>query len=252
MPVPVLPDCRVDVGAVGGAGELAAVLAGAGVALFDGVRTEQQLLQLTARLGHLVPHRDSTGSGLTVITDRTGTYPPTGQAGFSRHPLAAHTDCSDLPRPPLLVAMTCARPAEHGGDWVLVDGRAVHHQLATTAPEALADLSARRGAYFGGAAGIVGNVFEPDPRGLIGIRLRRDALARFVPQAQRWLPRLAQVIDRHTITIPATTGGGYIVNNRRWLHGRTAFTGPRTVYRALIEPRPAWRIPAGFTPVVTP
>ncbi|MFJ7213579.1 TauD/TfdA family dioxygenase [Amycolatopsis sp. NPDC098790] len=252
MPEIVLPDCRVDVGTVGGVGELAAVLACDGVALFDGVRTEQHLLQLTARLGHLVPHRDSTGSGLTVITDRGCARLQMGQAGFSRHPLAAHTDCSDLPRPPLLVAMTCARPAERGGDCVLVDGRAVHHELTTTMPEALADLSARRGAFFGGAAGIVGNVFEPERRGVIGIRLRRDELARFSPHVQRWLPALAQVIDRHTITIPTTTGSGYVVNNRRWLHGRTAFTGPRTMYRALIEPRPAWRIPAGFTPVIAP
>src|SRR4051812_8096597 len=196
MPVTALSECHVDVGAAGGVGELAAVLARDGVALFDGVRTEQQLLQLAVRLGRLIPHRDSTGSGLTVTTDRGNTRPPAGQAGFSRHALAPHSDCSDQPRPPLLVAMTCARPAgrggarwpplpagparprppllapmpcprpaESGGDCVLVDGRAVHDELATSAPEALADLSARRGAYFGGAAGIVGNVFEPDPRG---------------------------------------------------------------------------------------
>lgn len=252
MPVTALPDCRVDVGAVGGVGELAAVLARDGVALFDGVGTEDQLLQLASRLGHLVPHRDSTGSGLTVITDRDGTGPAPGQAGFSRHALAAHTDCSHLPRPPLIVAMTCGRPAERGGDCVLVDGRAVHHELAATSPDALADLSARRGAYFGGSAGIVGNVFESDLPGLVALRLRRDELARFSPQTQRWLPVLSQVIDRNTITIPTKAGGGYVINNRRWLHGRTAFSGPRTMYRALIEPRPAWRIPAGFTPVVTP
>jgi alpha-ketoglutarate-dependent taurine dioxygenase len=232
MPVTALSECHVDVDAAGGVGELAAVLARDGVALFDGVHTEQQLLQLAVRLGRLVPHRDSTGSGLTVITDRGNTRPPAGQAGFSRHALAPHSDCSDQPRPPLLVAMTCARPAESGGDCVLVDGRAVHDELATSAPEALADLSARRGAYFGGAAGIVGNVFEPDPRGVVGIRLRRD--------------------ERHTITVPTRVGSGYVVNNRRWLHGRTAFTGARRMYRALIDPQPAWRIPAGFIPEVAP
>jgi len=252
MPVTALSECHVDVGAAGGVGELAAVLARDGVALFDGVHTEQRLLQLAVRLGWLVPHRDSTSSGLTVITDRGNTRPRAGQAGFSRHALAPHSDCSDQPRPPLLVAMTCARPAERGGDCVLVDGRAVHDELATSAPDALADLSARRGAYFGGAAGIVGNVFEPDPRGVVGIRLRRDELARFAPQTQRRLAVLAQVIDRHTITVPTRVGSGYVVNNRRWLHGRTAFTGARRMHRALVDPQPAWRIPAGFTPEVAP
>jgi hypothetical protein len=121
-----------------------------------------------------------------------------------------------------------------------------------TAPHVLADLSAQRGVYFGGAAGIVGNVFEPGPGGQVAVRLRRDELARFSPQTQRRLAVLAEVIDRHTITLPTRTGSGYVVNNRRWLHGRTAFTGTRTMYRALIKPRPAWRIPAGFAPVAAP
>lgn len=243
----VLPDCRVDVTAVGGAGELAAVLAQRGVALFDGVRSEQQLLQLATRLGRIVPHRDSNPAGITVLADRGEVRPQPGQAGFSRQPLAPHTDCSDRPRPPLLVMAMCVRPPERGGNYVLVDGQAVHAELATIAPDALADLSARRGVYFGGAAGIVGNVFEPGPSGLVGMRLRRDELARFAPHTQRWLSLLGQVIHRHAVSIPTTAGCGYVVNNRRWLHGRTTFTGRRMVYRVHLDPHPGWRIPAGFT-----
>lgn len=242
-----LPDCRVDVAAVGGAGELAAVLAQHGVALFDGLRSEQQLMQLATRLGRIVPHRDSNPTGITVLADRGDVRPRPGQAGFSRQPLAPHTDCSDRAEPPLLVMAVCVQPAEHGGNYLLVDGQAVHAELAATAPDALVDLSTPRGAYFGGAAGIVGNVFEPGPDQLVGLRLRRDELARFAPHTQRRLSVLEQVIRRHAISIPATAGGGYVVNNRRWLHGRTAFTGRRTVYRIHLDPHLGWRIPAGFT-----
>ncbi|MBE8519377.1 TauD/TfdA family dioxygenase [Amycolatopsis sp. H6(2020)] len=244
----MLPECRVDVTAAGGVGELAAVLAQHGIAVFDGVRSEQQLLQLAARLGRIAPHHDSNASGITVLTDRGDARPPPGQAGFSRQPLEPHTDCSDRSRPPLLVAAVCARPADRGGHYLLVDGHAVHAELAATAPDALADLSTRRGAYFGGAAGIVGNVFEPGPGRLMGMRLRRDELARFAPHTRRWLPVLAEAIHRHTITLPASTGSGYVVNNRRWLHGRTAFTGPRTVYRVHLDPHHRWQVQAGFVP----
>ncbi|MEU4254328.1 TauD/TfdA family dioxygenase [Amycolatopsis sp. NPDC026612] len=242
----VLSECRVDVTAVGGAGELAAVLAQRGVALFDGVRSEQQLLQLTARLGRIVPHRDSVPSGITVLADHGETRPRPGQAGFSRQPLAPHTDCSDRSRPPLLVMAVCVRPAERGGEYILVDGQAVHGELAAIAPDALADFSMRRGAYYGGSAGIVGNVFEPGPGHLVGMRLRRDELARFAPHTQRWLPVLGQVIDRHAVSIPAVTGCGYVINNWRWLHGRVGFTGHRTVCRVHLDPHPGWRIPAAF------
>ncbi|MEV6445116.1 TauD/TfdA family dioxygenase [Amycolatopsis sp. NPDC051716] len=242
-----LSECRVDVTAVGGVGELAAVLAQHGVAVFDGVRSEQQLLQLAARLGRIVPHRDSVPSGITVLAARGDVRPRPGQAGFSRQSLAPHTDCSDRSRPPLLVMAACVRPAERGGDYILVDGQAVHGELAATAPDALADFSTRRGAYFGGAAGIVGNVFEPGPGHLVGVRLRRDGLARFAPHTQRWLPLLGQVIHRYAVSIPAAAGCGYVVSNRRWLHGRTAFTGNRTVCRVHLDSHPGWRIPVGFT-----
>ncbi|UOX88381.1 TauD/TfdA family dioxygenase [Amycolatopsis sp. FBCC-B4732] len=246
-----LSECQVDVGAAGGVGELAAVLAHHGVALFTRIHDEAHLLQLAARLGRLMPHRDSNASAVTVLTDRGAPRPGAGLAGFTRHALAPHTDCSDRPIPPLVVTMSCARTAGRGGDFVLVDGQAVHDELAATAPDALADLSTRRGAYFGGAAGVVGNVFEVGAGGLVGMRLRRDELARFAPQTRRRLAVLAEVIDRHTITIPAATGCGYVVNNRRWLHGRTAFTGRRVMHRVLVDPHPAWRIPAGFRPNAT-
>jgi hypothetical protein len=144
--------------------------------------------------------------------------------------------------------MSCARSAGRGGDFVLVDGQAIHDELATTAPDALADLSAQRGAYFGGAGGVVGNVFEAGTDGLVAMRLRRDELARFAPQTRRRLAVLAEVIDRHAVTVAAAAGCGYVVNNRRWLHGRTAFTGQRVMHRVLVDPHPAWRIPAGFMP----
>ncbi|MET9265242.1 TauD/TfdA family dioxygenase [Amycolatopsis sp. NPDC004079] len=241
-----LSACRVDVTAEGGVGELAAVLACRGVALFDGVCDPRALRALADRLGIVKPHRDSDRTGLTVLTDRRESG--AGRAGFTNQPLAPHTDCSDQSRPPRLVVMACASPAPSGGASVLVDGQAVHADLAATAPEALADLSAPRGAYFGGSAGYVGNVFETGSDGTLGLRLRLDKLARFSPQTQRWLPDLRAAIDRHTITLNLASGAGYAVNNRWWLHGRHGFTGQRVMCRVLVDPRPEWRIPAGFDP----
>ncbi|WP_406639197.1 hypothetical protein [Amycolatopsis sp. WGS_07] len=65
-----LSACRVDVDAAGGVDEFVAVLARRGIALFDGVRDTQALRALAERLGHVVRHRDSDSTGLTVITDR--------------------------------------------------------------------------------------------------------------------------------------------------------------------------------------
>jgi hypothetical protein len=115
-------------------------------------------------------------------------------------------------------------------------------------PHALADLSAPRCAFFGGAAGHLGSVFERQPDGPIALRLRTDELARFSPQAQRWLPSLQQIIQRHAITFPLPPGAGYAVNNRWRLHGRRAFTGHRAMRRVLVTPHRGRPTPAGFEP----
>ncbi|WP_329060593.1 TauD/TfdA family dioxygenase [Amycolatopsis sp. NBC_01480] len=241
----VLAACRLDVAASDDVGELAACLAAHGVARFDGVPDERTLLELAGRLGAVVAHRDSGQDGMTVISNRAAGAAGPVRAGFTDRPLLPHTDGSDRHRPPHLMMLVCERPGR-GGQCVVVDGQAVHADLAATAPDALADLSAPRSAYFGGAAGLVGQVFEPYPDGHISLRLRLDKLARFSPRAQRALPVLRAAIDRHLVTFPLDAGAGYVVNNRRWLHGRRSFTGDRVMCRVHVEPRPGWRIPAGF------
>jgi len=241
-----LSDRHVELRAAGCVGELAAVLAMHGFATFDGMAGEDALLQIAGRLGQIVRHRDSGSSGITVIVDRRQPAARPGQSGFTTQALAPHTDCSDQQHPAELVLMTCVRSGQQGGECVIVDGQAVYTELAVTAPDALVDLSAPRSALFGGSAGLLGAVFEPSASGLVGVRLRLDELARFAPQAQRWIPLLRRTIDRCALSFPLPAGAGYILNNRRFLHGRRAFTGHRMMCRALVRPRPRWRIPAGF------
>ena len=243
-----LSDRHVELRAAGGVGELAAVLALHGFATFDGVPGEDALLQLAGRLGQVVRHRDSGSSGVTVIADRGQPTARPGQAGFTAQALIPHTDCSDQQHPAELVIMTCVRAGQQGGECVIVDCQAVYSELAAAAPDALVDLSAPRSALFGGSSGLLGAVFEPRADGLVGVRLRLDELARFAPQAQRWIPLLRRTIDQCAVSFPLPAGAGYVVNNRRFLHGRRAFVGHRMVCRALVRPRPAWRIPAGFAP----
>jgi hypothetical protein len=244
-----LAACRVDLSTATGMRDLATVLALRGVALIDGICDQQALHSLAGRLGEVVWHRDSDASGATVITNRNSIPAQPGRAGFTDQALPPHTDGSDRRQPPHLVVMACAQPAEHGGECLILDGQAVHTELAATAPDALTDLAAPRSAYFGGAAGYVGSVFELQPDGHVGLRLRLDELARFSPRTQRWLPALRQAIDRHTITLTPMAGSGYVLNNRRWLHGRYAFTGQRMMRRVHIAPWLDWHIPTGFPPI---
>jgi len=238
---------RVDVRAPGALAELTESLAQHGIAVFTGVSGQAALLGLARRLGQVVGHRDADPSGVTTITPRP-TPATAGAAGFTTRGLRPHTDCSDQAEPPHLMMLACAQRALFGGDCVVVDGQAVHAELATIEQAALAELSLPRSALFGGAAGHLGAVFETLPGRRVRIRLRTDDQARFSPHVRRRLPLLHHLLDEHALAFTLPAGAGYVVNNHRWLHARTAFTGSRMMRRVLITPHRQFGLLAGFTP----
>lgn len=227
--------------------ESAAVLAElvrAGVVLIDGVAGPLDLLGLARSIGTVIPHPNSGPDGVTAIEDR-GAH-EAALAGFTRSALSPHTDRSGVAEPPGLLLTSCGREPLAGGESVLVDGRAVYDELAVTAPVALDALHAPRSAMLGGADGHLGAVFTRCPDGVVAIRLRLDALARFAPVVVPHLPALRAAMRRHTVTLPVTAGTGYVLDNHRWLHGRLGYEGPRLMYRVTAEPDPRVLIP-GFS-----
>lgn len=200
-----------------------------GLVLVDDVPDPASMLALTRQLGAaVVPHRDSGPDGVTLIEDRGARA--AALAGFTRASLYPHTDRSGTADPPGLLFTVYGREPTSGGESVLVDGRAVYLDLAENDPPALAALSAPRSAMFGGADGYLTSVFAVAD-GVVSLRFRFDALSRFGPRAEPHVPALRAAIERHLWTVPARTATGYVLDNRRWLHGRRAYTGPRLVYR---------------------
>ncbi|MFF7533199.1 TauD/TfdA family dioxygenase [Streptomyces bobili] len=230
LPLPGPPSMDTDLA-------VADALRSTGLALLDQLPTRQDVLDAAADVMHITPHRDSDPDGLTVIRDTGRHTGREGFAGLSNGEVLPHTERSSLATPPRLMMLVCARPATTGGQCLLADGHAVYADLAEDHPDALAALSEPRSAFFGGRDGHLGSVFTPRPDGRPQIRLRWDSLARFSPLAQPYLPVLRAAIARRQRTLTLAAGQGYVLDNTRWLHARTAFTGPRLCYRALGEPK---------------
>lgn len=243
---------RVEVRQSGTVSRLVHALSNIGFALLDGVPDANSLLALARSIATIVPHRDSRPDGVTVLADRGSASTRGGFAGFGRRELIPHTDRSGVEHPPGLLMMACGQPATVGGECVVIDGSAVYADLAENEPEAVQTLSTPRSAFFGGAAGYLGSVFTPESNGRITVRLRLDELARFSPDAAQWLATLRSAIDRHVTTVALRAGQGYVLDNRRWLHGRRAFTGNRVLYRVTANPLPYLAIPCGFPPTRLP
>ncbi|WP_328470605.1 TauD/TfdA family dioxygenase [Streptomyces sp. NBC_00448] len=207
-----------------------------GLVTLDGLQSRAAVVALASALMRIAPHRDSEPDGLTVVQDTGRHTARSGFAGLTNVELAAHTERSGAPAPPRLMLLACGRPAASGGECVLIDGHDVYTDLARHHPDAAEALSDERAGLFGGQNGTFSPVFRHHPSDRISIRLRLDDLALWNPLARRFIPALTAAISRHRQAIRLDTGDAYLLDNHRWLHARTAFTGPRLLYRALGTP----------------
>jgi alpha-ketoglutarate-dependent taurine dioxygenase len=232
-----------DLSRTGVGEQLADQLRTLGVVVVTGIQGPEHLLDFAGTVMSVVTHPDADPAGLTTITDLGPAGRQPNAAGFSRRALPPHTDRSGVAHPPALLLTSCANTAATGGSCRLTDGLAVHDDLATTCPQALAAFTRPRTTLFGGAAGYLGSVFTDIPPTEGGparrmIRLRLDDLVRFSPEIAGYVPALRAAIERHSHSFELTVGQGYLVDNHRWLHARDAYEGPRVLYRLHGNPLP--------------
>jgi hypothetical protein len=226
-----------------------------GMVTLDGLATRGAVHSFADRIMAVIPHRDSDSDGLTTIRDTGRRHAGrAGFAGFGNGELAPHTERSGVPSPPRLMLLVCAQAALAGGECLLTDGRAVHSDLALggspAGRKAGAVLAMPRTAFFGAGDGHATQVFTVHRDRRVSVRLRLDGLARWSPLLEPHLALLREAVVRHQIRMDLAPGQGYLIDNARWLHARSAFTGERLCWRALGHPHS--ELPRGFAPVHGP
>jgi alpha-ketoglutarate-dependent taurine dioxygenase len=226
----------VDLRAEGAAAHVAAGLRERGLVTLDGLDSRAAVLELAARYLDVAPHRDSDPDGLTVIHNTHQHTSRPGFAGLGSGSLAPHTERSGTPFPPRLMLVACARPAEEGGANLLTDGHKVYADLALSHPDAVEALSEDSAGFFGGQDGVLAPVFRHTCDQRVTVRLRLDELVRWHPLVTRHIRALTEALARHQQPLLLDAGDAFLLDNSRWLHARTAFTGPRRLYRALGNP----------------
>ncbi|MFE4367460.1 TauD/TfdA family dioxygenase [Streptomyces sp. NPDC056835] len=239
-------DHYVDIRAPRASDVIAAQLRKTGMVTLDGLTTRQEVLAFASRLMAITPHPHGAPDGLTLIQDTGSHAHRAGYAGLGNGELQAHTERSGAPRPPRLILLVCLQPASADGEALLADGRDVHACLVSENPEAAVALCQPRTACFGAGTGHATQVFTVQADGRISIRLRQDGLARWSPIVQPYLPVLRSAITAGRHRLMLQVGQGYLLDNHRWLHARTRFTGNRQLLRALGNARFAF--PRGFAP----
>jgi alpha-ketoglutarate-dependent taurine dioxygenase len=226
---------RVSAGVLGSPVLLQEHLRQIGLALFSDV-TEERFVEMFAGVGQPMQHRDGDADRITrvhVIESPEGSSP--GYDGFTRQALPPHTDGSATSSPPALLAMLCLERAASGGLSLLADGRQVTAELIKHHPGAVRRLLLPRSVLFGAPPGFLGSILE-FREDLLQVRYREDGLVDFSTEVLNATALWHQELERVTFEVDLNPGDGYLLDNRYWLHGRTAFAGNREMLRVLGQP----------------
>ncbi|MFI5929602.1 TauD/TfdA family dioxygenase [Micromonospora sp. NPDC051543] len=177
-----------------------------------------------------VDHPHQVTGGLTVIEPRLHRREDDNEAGFTDLALSPHTDRSLHAQPPSVLATLMLTPAMAGGNATLVDGARVLAVVRQHAGDSeIADLRLRT------ATGRPGPAVVEISVGHARIRYRDDRIA--VPYStdgrMDLVVAIRRLIAETAQTLHLGAGDGYLVHNHRFLHGRTAFTGDRSLARFL-------------------
>lgn len=207
-----------------------------GLVTFDKIHSIEELRLFCAKLGKSLVHRDSDEHGVTRIVKHEVLLSKDGYQAFTDAALTLHTDGSSIAEPAILVVFWCAEPGETGGLSLFVDGKHIYRLLVTQYPDVFQTLARPRSVIFAGAkAPLESSIFSTLPGGKICIRFRYDSLGYYSAPVSSVLPIFLDLLDQHKIMFALQKHQGYIVQNWRWLHGRTTFSGGREMYRILLQ-----------------
>jgi len=208
-----------------------------GIAFVNGVESRTDFVNFARALGRIVQHPDSERAGVTLITNNHEVSNRDGHQGFSTQELFPHTDRSTTAKPPLLLLMTCSKAAPIGGVSTFVDSAALLAHIKAGDPELAELLFAPNTAIFHDRLSTYeGAIFEESAEGSVNIRFRNDRRGYFCAPLAAKFSTLTRAIQQCAFGYKLRSGEMVVLNNHRWLHGRTAFGGERMIWRLLVEP----------------
>lgn len=196
---------------------------------------EHALLAAAHELGPVLPHRHGDERGITAIKETPGRD---AAVGLTRQELLFHTDCPAVPSPPRYILILCRESGGEGGATTAALGEDVVAHLRRTSPEALTALTAPEAAVFRtGSDTRICPIIQMDGDAVAQVRLRFDPYVHFSWDVTRHIDTVLAAMRAVAWQFTLTPGFGYVIDNARWFHGRTPYTGHREASRIHVGER---------------
>ncbi|HKB88800.1 MAG TPA: TauD/TfdA family dioxygenase [Patescibacteria group bacterium] len=207
-----------------------------GFVVFSPMKTPDELLNLVGLFGKPILHRDSDKRGITIVAPKETTIKESN-LGFTNSELIPHTDGTGVADPADLLALYCETPSTSGGESFMIDGKKIYDYMAANKLDMLKLLSTPESAVFGNPKNnpFIGTIFNKSTEDEhITLRFRGDMWGFYAGPISRILEQFMKILNDFKITFQLSKNEGYIVNNKRILHGRRDFKGYREMQRVLV------------------
>ncbi len=207
-----------------------------GFVYVENIFSDDDAIHVVNWLGVIVKSPDADATGITDVSNMTTGQNTKNSAAFTNKELFLHTDRAPVAVPPRYLMNWMVTKNCTGGESLLVDGYELFKNLSLNYSEIANILTCPDIACFtDGIDTYTGPIFSKNEHGEIKIRFRYDQCAFFKIEASYAIEILLSEIKKITRMIDFNVGGGYIIDNTRWLHGRRGFNGDRSVKRILIR-----------------
>jgi len=219
-----------------GYGEVRKEIESKGVSFFKQNFNQGDFLQFGNSFGDIYKHRDSKNNSITIVSNVDEVSNSNeGYKGFTNSSLFPHTDRSTINKPPNILILYCKQQSKKGGETVLIDMKKVLDFCLNKYPSNCFMLNKNSVIFDDGKDKYKGSLIEFLEDGSYGLRFRNDRFGYFNSDIIDYLPEFYKLIEYNKITIKIPPNCGYIINNRRFLHGRSEFNGSREMWRLLIH-----------------
>ncbi|KAL4881021.1 HAD-like domain-containing protein [Aspergillus karnatakaensis] len=202
-----------------------------GIAFLDGF-DEDSLSQLASKFGDVIRPRNEKTSGTGISNIRFA--PSLAGKGYSSEELYFHTDRSGWDRPPRILVSTLQSKSKDGGASMLADSARILKEVKEQRDGLYELLTSSEHSSFRADNG----VFVPRAIFDKGLGLFRFRFDDSIQLSASLVTRFSQFFDtiyRNSFAVNLQKGQGYLLNNHRFLHGRTSFIGSRELLRALVD-----------------
>lgn len=203
-----------------------------GMILIKNVFSSTDARDIATRLGSIIGNIDADNSGITEISNKRVGNNKKNSIAFTTQRLNLHTDRSPLETPPnLIMNWICVKNCT-GGQAILVDGYKIFEEIKLKHKDILNILMNPEIACFtDGIDTFTGPIFYTDSSNKLSVRFRYDQCSFFKLEAKKSIVLFQKIAEKLAHIIDFNIGSGYIINNNRWLHGRSHFEGSRMIRR---------------------